>query len=545
MKLLRFVPATVAAALFTTAGLAAYGAATTTDSAAASAATTSAEVVTAANAFLATLSASEQDTVTYDYDATSAKYKWSNLPTTLTARNGLKLGDLTTAQRTAAMNLVDALLSDQGYTQATAIMAADDNLASVQSSDYGSDKYYIALFGTPSSSSPFFVQFGGHHLAINADIDGDNVAVTPEFVGVEPQSFTVNGTTVTPMSGEKAAVFNLLGSLTSAQLNSAKISGTFDDVVMGAGAESKSYPATAGILVSSLSADQQALVTTAIEQWVDDFPDDVAADYMDAYTSAYDETYIGWGNTTSSDGRAYFRISGPRVWIEYIHQNGIVYPSQLHLHTVFRDKASDYDASATTTTTSTTSTSTLTAAQSRRTYGTAAKVTVTVAVDGTTVPTGTVTIYDTSGKLAAGTLSKGTATITLPKTLSAGKHTLTAVFTGDSSVADSTSNVVTLKVAKHSSSITATLRRGVVEAGTKPVVQYKVKPSSPAAVGKVKIIVDGRVVRTEALKAEKAGKTQSLAIPALTRGTHTVRVVFKSDNFKTSKSARLTLRVTS
>ena len=37
---------------------------------------------------------------------------------------------------------------------------------------FGLDEYYIALLGKPSTSAPWMIQFGGHHLAINVTIVG-------------------------------------------------------------------------------------------------------------------------------------------------------------------------------------------------------------------------------------------------------------------------------------------------------------------------------------------------------------------------------------
>jgi hypothetical protein len=69
-------------------------------------------------------------------------------------------------------------------------------------------------------------------------------------------------------------------------------------------------------------------------------------------------TYVAYsGATDLTTQDSYFRIDGPRVWIEYTIQGGIVYPARVHYHTIWRDKASDYgadyadaDSGATTTT---------------------------------------------------------------------------------------------------------------------------------------------------------------------------------------------------
>ena len=38
---------------------------------------------------------------------------------------------------------------------------------------FGSDLYYISFLGQPSTSNPWMLQFGGHHLALNITIAGE------------------------------------------------------------------------------------------------------------------------------------------------------------------------------------------------------------------------------------------------------------------------------------------------------------------------------------------------------------------------------------
>jgi hypothetical protein len=72
-----------------------------------------ARVVEAANGFLATLTADERAQCTFGFTS-SQRTGWSNLPSGIFQRNGLRLGDLTSRQREAALILVAAALSREG-----------------------------------------------------------------------------------------------------------------------------------------------------------------------------------------------------------------------------------------------------------------------------------------------------------------------------------------------------------------------------------------------------------------------------------------------
>jgi hypothetical protein len=111
------------------------------------------------------------------------------------------------------------------------------------------------------------------------------------------------------------------------------------------------FPATkVGVSCSTLTTAQKALVLAAIQNYVGDMDAAPAASIMAVYTREIDGTYIAFtGSGTSGDSSTflnaatnYVRIDGPTVWIEMACQNGVVFPTQLHYHTVWRDHSHDY-----------------------------------------------------------------------------------------------------------------------------------------------------------------------------------------------------------
>lgn len=335
---------------------------TLTASRAAAADSQTAKVTKAANAFLRTLSASQRRSVQYAFSSAKKKSGWSNLPTSLVARNGLAIDDLSTTQVAALRKLLKAALSTSGYSEEEALRKADDYLADLQSTgsqssttasrsqapgglQYGDGMYYIAVFGTPSTSKRWTLQFGGHHLAINLTYAGATISGTPYFVGAEPLSFVVAKKTYTPMADESNGMVALFSSLSADQLAAAKLSKTFDDVLLGPGQDGK-FPSREGQSVAELSDAQRALLTKAITAWVGDVDATTAKELLAAYAAGYDETKIAWSSSIDpSEKGAYFRIDGPRVWIEIVTQNGIV-TSNVHYHSIWRDRTSDYGAAS-------------------------------------------------------------------------------------------------------------------------------------------------------------------------------------------------------
>ena len=306
-----------------------------------------ADVVTAVNAFLATLDDSKRDAVEYDFTDNQARQTWSNFPATTVPREGPALSELTAAQQRAALAVVQVALSADGYRQSTDIQKADDYLNSL--GGQGADgfgalvDYHIAVFGTPSTTEPFMVQFGGHHLARMLTYHGDRVSQTPQFVGTEPTSFPTGGATVEPLKAEAAGMFGMLAALTADQRASAEItSGTFDDLLMGPGKDTGNFPTPEGLPVSGLDATQRQTVMAAIQAYVGDLNTDAATKLMTQYESELPQTRIGWSNNTGpTDENSYVRIDGPSVWIEFINTRSMSTPN-IHYHSVYRDKTNDY-----------------------------------------------------------------------------------------------------------------------------------------------------------------------------------------------------------
>jgi hypothetical protein len=309
-----------------------------------------AAVVPVVQAFLSSLDADTTDAVEYDFSDNQSRQTWSNYPATQVPRMGVALAALSADQQQAALAILRTALSSQGATQDDDIQKADDYLNSLGgqgAEGFGSlVDYYIAVYGDPSTTTPFTVQFGGHHLARNLTYNGDNVSQTPQFVGSEPSSFEVDGSTVEPVKPESDAMFGMLAGLTADQLAGAEItSGTFDDLVMGPSKDTGVFPTSEGLLASELDTDQQALVTAAMQAYVGDLSTDAAAAVMAQYESELDQTRIGWSNNTGpTDENSYIRIDGPSVWIEFINTRSMSTPD-IHFHSVYRDKNNDYGSS--------------------------------------------------------------------------------------------------------------------------------------------------------------------------------------------------------
>ncbi len=337
--------------------------AATAVSASATDATTTAETIStttaAAEAFLATLSDEQREQVLYSYDDETRTTSWSNFPVTFVERAGLNLHDLTDDQKTAAMAVLESLLSDEAYATVTGIIGGDQYLLENSSSTENSlGQYYIAFFGDPSDTSSWEVQFGGHHLGINATMDGDADTLTfaPTHLGVQPAVYTnADGEEVQPFDAIYTDAFAFYDSLTDEQ----KATLTSGTVSMCAPGDTCEFETGSGLQGSDLTDEQKQLLLEVAANWVGMADEQTNAAALAEIEATLDDTYVSWSGETTYDMSAgdgiNFSISGPDVYIAFQAQqgsagadvDGVTTSGWGHVHTIYRDPENDYAGSVT------------------------------------------------------------------------------------------------------------------------------------------------------------------------------------------------------
>jgi hypothetical protein len=307
-----------------------------------------ARAMAAANAFLDALDAKQREKALYEFGS-ERKPRWSNLPITMVPRNGVRLGDLTRAQRSLAMDAVAAVLSKSGYQKVVDIIDGDQQLAEGKGGKgkgggkgpkamFGADQYYLAIFGKPSATQPWMVQFGGHHLGVNVTVIGKHFVLTPTHTGAQPSLFERNGKDVRPLGLENDTAFKLVNALDEKQQEQAIIGKRPRNLVLGPGEDGKKIEPQ-GIKGSALTTDQQTMLLEVIGAWVNIVEPDTAKARMAEIKDKLAETYFAWSGPTDKGSAAYFRVQGPTVVIEYAPQGGTD-----HIHTVIRNPNDDYGA---------------------------------------------------------------------------------------------------------------------------------------------------------------------------------------------------------
>ena len=270
---------------------------------------------------------------------------WTNFPVSDVPRPGLRMGGLTVAERNAAHGLLKAVLSPMGYQKVLDIMAADQALDD-EGTPYASgyDAYTVALFGQPVASSPWMLQFGGHHLGLNVTFVGDKAVCAPLHTGILPSKFVKNGKTIRGLGRENDKAFDLVTTLTPDQLKAATIDHDVSDLVFGPGhPDAKLAPE--GLRGSAMSEQQRTILFSLASEWVGILNDAHSAQRLEEIRRSLPETRFAWSGPTTHEpdmnGESYFRLHGPSLLIEHAPQ-GNQGGYKLHVHTVMRDLDNDY-----------------------------------------------------------------------------------------------------------------------------------------------------------------------------------------------------------
>ncbi len=273
---------------------------------------------------------------------------WSNLPAGYVRRDGMRVGDMSDKQRSALFDILSATLGPSGYERVAQIIAAEALLSGGRNNGFGwhPDNYFFALFGTPSETGQWALQFGGHHMAVNiAFEDGQIETISPTHLGSEPVTFSYKGKDYSIMTDMHEAALSLYNSLPSSlQKQTGKDLGRIGDMLYGPGAEGY-LGDKVGVSGADLNAQQRSLLLKLISKWISVQPDEDANRRMVEIEAEIEQTSFAWNWNKNPVDTGYYRIQGPSVIIEHVSFGSyrrVGSDRDGHYHTVYRNPKNDY-----------------------------------------------------------------------------------------------------------------------------------------------------------------------------------------------------------
>jgi hypothetical protein len=298
-------------------------------------------VLDAANAFLAALGPEQRKAASFPLE-TELWRAWSNIHPFM-MRHGVCLDSLDAAQRVRALALLKASLSAYGYGTARDVMKLNEHIMEITAKpdEYGEWLYWVSIMGTPSASEPWGWQIDGHHLIVNCLVLGDQIVLTPNFMGSEPvsaQSGKYAGTRV--FEEEERKGFVLMSALSPEQREKATIGMTLPfDVVTTAFHDNHRLPQQ-GIRYGELAPEQRELLQRLIGFYTGRIRPGHAEIRFAEAKRHLDDTWFAWIGNCDERSPFYYRVHSPVILIEFDHQAGIALdndaPTRNHIHTLVR-----------------------------------------------------------------------------------------------------------------------------------------------------------------------------------------------------------------
>ncbi|MCO7220906.1 DUF3500 domain-containing protein [Klenkia sp. PcliD-1-E] len=313
-----------------------------------------AAMVDAAGTLLDLLGEDDRARVQHTVDAVEWQ-TWAN-PEFMQFDTGLRLEFQPAAVREAALALVAASLSPEGFAQVQLMMRINGFLGDVVGLPevLGEFSYNVALYGEPDLRGPWGWQLFGHHCAVNCLVVEGRMVLSPVFLGAEPDAID-EGPHTSPraFAGRIAQWRAVMAAMTPEQRASATVYAQMVDPAMppgrvhpgderhlgGAFQDNRVIPVE-GVRVADLPDAAQAAARAVAATAVGLLPAGPRVARLREVDEQWAQTTFSWIGGHGPEDVFYARLQSPVLVAELDHHCGVFLdydtPQPFHVHTVLR-----------------------------------------------------------------------------------------------------------------------------------------------------------------------------------------------------------------
>lgn len=299
-----------------------------------------------ANAFLRSLSPELREKALFTLED-EERFNWFFVPI---VRKGPTFNDFNPAQTDAAVELLKASLSRQGYFKTREIMELEKVLKLMENDNHTlSDgnpwrdplNYHFCIFGTPATDGYWGWRFEGHHISLNfTSGDGNLISATPTFLGTNPGVVKVElqqGKEV--LKKESELGFALMRSLSPDQLKQARFAEKAPYEIFTGNERQVTGIEKKGIPYSELNTDQKEIFMELLEVYIGNYIFEFSETFRKKIVDAgLENLSFGWAGVLDKTDGHYYSIHGPMLLIEFDNTQN----NANHIHTVVRDLTNDF-----------------------------------------------------------------------------------------------------------------------------------------------------------------------------------------------------------
>ena len=207
---------------------------------------------------------------------------WNYFGATGYVKPGLRLEQMTTAQKEAAWSVLGAVWSPSGVAKAKNVMLLQDILAASGNGagQRSSERFSLAVFGTPAETGTWGFRCEGHHLTQSVAVrDGRIVSVTPTSFSAIPNRVKAGPHTgLNTLRDEEGLARRLMADLSPKLQGRARVADSTPYNILSYAGRERSNTKKVGLPAAELSSAQRDLLWKMVELYaVEHFPAQLSA----------------------------------------------------------------------------------------------------------------------------------------------------------------------------------------------------------------------------------------------------------------------------
>lgn len=287
-----------------------------------------ANIVSAAQGFVGSLTADQKKQAIFDFDS-DERFNWHFIPlqdkeSRKYTRKGLPLEEMTADQKKAALALIKAGTSESGNVAVTTIMSLERILLEQEGPKSAMVRnegwYFFTIFGAPSKTGKWGWRVEGHHLSMNFTMQGTQiVSASPCFFGANPAQVKDGpdkGKRILPEAEDYAR--ELFKSLDDDQKKIAHQAKHFDEP--GARLKKPKVGKAVGLAAANMTKEQKEVLVKLLRSYTGRMAPDIAAQEMkQVRDEGFDKVHFAFTGSTESGKGFTYRVQGPTFVVEFLN----------------------------------------------------------------------------------------------------------------------------------------------------------------------------------------------------------------------------------
>jgi Protein of unknown function (DUF3500) len=297
-------------------------------------------LLAAARKFLDSLDGDRRKVASFAWNAPQWR-DWNYFGTGDNIKPGLRLEQMSAAQKAAAWDVLATLLSPAGVEKTRNVMTLQDVLASQGNmpNQRSSERFSFAMFGTPAESGAWGFRLEGHHLHQSVSVrDNRIVSLTPSSFSVNPNRVTTGKHAgLVTLREEESLARRLVADLNPKLQGRARLSATAMNNIMSYAGRERANARAVGVAAAELSSGQRDLIWQLIDTYAVDYLTPALAEAQRTRVRSRDSdaVHFAWYGPNTPERAFGYRVIGQGFVIEL----GSVDPAAQHLHTIYHDLA--------------------------------------------------------------------------------------------------------------------------------------------------------------------------------------------------------------